>query len=92
MLEPWIVPVAILIAFAVLLLMPLAELALGSVRRRRFRCPLEKRRVSVEFLERTALGISRPVDVRSCSAFPNPQVIDCDKRCLELPSPGSAVP
>lgn len=86
MLESWIVPFAILSVFAVLLLAPLIELTLATVRSRTFHCPWADRRVSVETLDRSAFGISRPVRVCSCSAFGAGEPLTCDQGCLTLPT------
>jgi len=84
MLEAWILPVAIMLAVAVLLLAPLVEAGGTSIRCGSFFCPFKKRDVSVEFVEQGALGLGKAVDVHSCSAFQDPRKVACSKRCLEL--------
>jgi hypothetical protein len=82
MLEAWILPLAIILGVAVLLLAPLVEAGGISIRCASCFCPLEKREVSVEFVEQGALGLGKAVDVHSCSAFEDPRKVICDKRCL----------
>ena len=56
----------------------------GTVRRRRcFRCPLMRREVEVEFLERWFLGVRRAAVPVRCSAFEVPTAIECRRRCLD---------
>lgn len=94
MVEAWAVPVAVIVAFAVLFLAPLVEAAGTSLGRVAFFCPFVRHDVTVGFVERWALGTRRAVDVRSCSAFGEGQDLTCGKRCLEtagaLPAPEPA--
>jgi len=54
----------------------------GTVQRRRcFRCPLMRREVEVEFLERWFLGVRRAAVPTRCSAFEVPTAIECRRRC-----------
>lgn len=64
------------------LLVALAHLmpAPSTVARASFTCPLSRRRVNVAFL--TTPGADQPVDVVSCSAFPDPERVRCAKGCL----------
>lgn len=82
--ESWVVPLMIVLAFAVVLLSPM----LGAVDRIRRRvglvCPMTKRRVTVEFVEQEALGISKAEDVCACSEFSDPTKVTCEKKCLSL--------
>ena len=56
----------------------------GTVRRRRgFRCPLMRREVEVEFLERWFLGVRQAAVPTRCSAFEVPTAIECRRRCLD---------
>ena len=56
----------------------------GTVSRRRcFRCPLMRREVEVEFLERWFLGVRRAAAPTRCSAFEVPTAIECGRRCLD---------
>lgn len=84
--EGWVLPIAILFAFAVLLLAPLIEAAGTTIRKTAFFCPVKRRDVTVEFLEQGAFGLGKAVDVRSCSAFEETQKMTCGKQCLELPA------
>ncbi len=83
MVEALILPMTILLAVTVLLLAPLVEAAGTFLRGATFFCPFKKRDVSVEFVEQGAFGLSRAVDVHSCSAFPDPGRVTCGKKCLE---------
>ena len=56
----------------------------GTVRRvRGFRCPLMRREVEVEFLERWILGVRRSASPSRCSAFESSAAIDCHRGCVE---------
>jgi hypothetical protein len=56
----------------------------GTVQRRRcFRCPLMRREVEVEFLERWFLGVRRAAVPTHCSAFERPAAIACARRCVD---------
>jgi hypothetical protein len=56
----------------------------GTVRRRRaFRCPLMRREVEVEFLERWVLGVRRSATPIRCSAFEAATSIACSRRCVD---------
>ena len=86
MLEGWILPIAILFAFAVILLAPLIEAAGTTTRKTAFFCPVRRRDVTVEFLEQGAFALGKAVDVHSCSAFEDTYTMTCGKQCLELPA------
>lgn len=85
MLEPWTLPIGILSVLAILLLVPLFELAGTSLRSATFWCPFSKRKVTASFAEKGALGIGTRIDVCSCTAFEDPDVVTCRKGCLGLP-------
>ena len=56
----------------------------GTVRRARaFRCPLARREVEVEFLERWILGVRRATTPLRCSAFEVPTAIECRHACVD---------
>lgn len=82
MIELKILPYAILLAFAVLLLLPLVESVFAAVRRRSVRCPATGERTAVDFVERAVFGVVAPVDVASCSAVADLANINCGKACL----------
>lgn len=87
----WLLKVAVLVVVLTpivlfFLLVALAHLMPSPpvVARTSFTCPVTRRRVTVAFL--TTDGNSRPVDVVSCSLFPNPERVCCAKACLESAS------
>lgn len=80
--QTWAVPAAILIAFAVMLLLPLLETVLKSVRPVRFHCALAGKDVTLELEEHSSFAVPGPAEVRSCSAFDEPRAVTCDKPCL----------
>jgi hypothetical protein len=54
----------------------------GTTQRQRcFRCPLVRREVEVDFLERWFLGVRRSAVPTRCSAFEVPTAIECGRRC-----------
>jgi hypothetical protein len=56
----------------------------GTVRRRRcFRCPLMRREVEVEFLDRWLLGVRCSATPTRCSVFEVPTTIECQRRCMD---------
>ena len=56
----------------------------GDVRRvRSFRCPLVRREVEVEFLERWVLAVRRSATACRCSAFERPTAVECGRRCVD---------
>jgi hypothetical protein len=67
----------VLMLFIAFTLLPRA-LRVGTMRRR-FYCLWLGRNVGVRFL--TCDG-SRPISVMSCTAFPDPNVVTCDMRCV----------
>ena len=86
-LESWIVPAALLVAFAAVLLAPLIEAAFDAFHRERVPCPVAGGTMTVELRERWVLGEARPVDVLSCSAFADPAAVTCGKKCLSSRRP-----
>jgi hypothetical protein len=81
-LSSWLVPAAILLAFAVLVLVPVAEALLSRVARVAYACPLVRASVSVELIRPRIFGIVESTDVRSCSAYQGP--VTCGKQCLPV--------
>jgi hypothetical protein len=56
----------------------------GTVfRRRGFRCPVMRREVEVEFLERWRLGVRCSTTPTRCSAFEAPTALACQRRCVD---------
>ena len=56
----------------------------GTVQRRRaFRCPLMRREVEVEFLERWIMGVRRAATPTRCSAFESSTTLECQRRCAD---------
>ena len=56
----------------------------GTIRRQRaFRCPLMRREVEVEFLERWILGARRSAIPVRCSAFEVDSELGCQRRCAD---------
>jgi hypothetical protein len=56
----------------------------GATRRRRgFRCPLMRREVEVEFLDRWLLGVRCSATPTRCSAFEAPTAIECRRPCTD---------
>jgi len=51
-----------------------------------FDCPFSKRKATVEFL--VPPGSGQPSDVLSCSVFPKPYHVRCEKACLGLAQTG----
>ena len=87
----WLLKVAVTVLVLVpialfFLLVALAHLMPSPpvVARTAFTCPVTRRRVTVAFLTREPA--SRPVDIVSCSLFPNPERVRCGKVCLESAS------
>ena len=66
------------------LLLIVAAISPSRPRRMRetFRCPWTHRVVTADFL--VPEGAVRPLDVVSCTAFPNPERVVCTKPCREL--------
>lgn len=52
-------------------------------RHRSFWCALKEQGVEVEFETKTFLGFPRPVGVKRCSAFGDPEEVACARRCLD---------
>ena len=52
-------------------------------RRRAFRCPLMRREVEVEFLERWILGARRSATPVRCSAFEADTALECQRSCAD---------
>ncbi len=55
----------------------------SRVRRRSFWCALKEQDVEVEFETRACFGFRRPVSVNRCSAFEEPDKVECGRHCLE---------
>lgn len=55
----------------------------GRIKTRAFWCPLVSRWVEVECLDKGLPGFRRPFSVLRCSAFEDPTVVTCDRRCLD---------
>ena len=56
----------------------------GRVQRRRcFHCPLMRREVEVEFLERWFLGVRCGAVPVRCSGFEVPTAVECGRRCVD---------
>ena len=51
--------------------------------RRRFWCALREQEVEVEFTTKSMLGLPRIVGVKRCSAFEEPEKVECGRHCLE---------
>lgn len=85
MLATWVLPTAILMACAILLLVPLFEVLGTSLRAVALWCPFKNRKFAVRFIERGALGISKKEDVSACTAFEDAHAVACEKRCRDLP-------
>jgi hypothetical protein len=84
MLASWLVPAAILAAFVLLALLPIAEALLSPSRRVAYSCPWAMATVTVHLVRRRIFGITEPVDVCSCSAFRDAQHPTCGKPCLRV--------
>lgn len=52
-------------------------------RRRHFWCALREQEVEVEFETKAMLGFPRVVGVKRCSAFEEPDKVECGRHCLE---------
>lgn len=52
-------------------------------RRRRFWCSLREQEVEVEFETKAMLGFPLTVGVKRCSAFEEPDKVECGRHCLE---------
>jgi hypothetical protein len=52
-------------------------------RHRSFWCALKEQGVEVEFETKTFLGFPRPVGVKRCSVFSDPEKVACGRRCLD---------
>ncbi|HXH12425.1 MAG TPA: hypothetical protein VNP04_21990 [Alphaproteobacteria bacterium] len=85
MVATWILPAIILAAMALPLLAAVLEMVpTRTVVWKSFWCPLKKLQVRVAFLD-DAFRRERYEYVLSCSAFPQPSLVSCDKRCRDLP-------
>ncbi|MFQ5898237.1 MAG: hypothetical protein ACE5JN_08315 [Candidatus Methylomirabilia bacterium] len=73
----------VLLFWAVGLLLLVASLFPTTLRpTETFSCPVTGRVVTAEFLVRE--GAAHPSEVVSCTAFPNPEEVSCEKRCREV--------
>jgi hypothetical protein len=61
----------------------LSDDARSGSRRRRFWCFLREQDVEVEFETKKILGFSRTAGVKRCSAFEQPDKVECGRHCLE---------
>jgi hypothetical protein len=84
--EVGILPMMILMAFVVLLLIPVLEAEGTSIQSVSFFCPFANQDVTADLVERRAFELGTAVDVHACCAFDEPQQLRCDKKCLELPA------
>jgi hypothetical protein len=57
--------------------------ARSGSRHRSFWCALKEQRVDVEFETRTFLGFPRPVGIKRCSVFGDPEKVACGRHCLD---------
>lgn len=81
----WIVLLIPLAMFLFLLSIPVLEMLITHRRSVRLSCPEGKGDVDVTLAVKESLGISRPVDVCTCSAIPDMRAAACRKRCLKCP-------
>jgi hypothetical protein len=81
----WIVLLIPLAMFLFLLSIPILETVVTHRRRVRLPCPEGKGDVDVTLAVKEALGISRAVDVCTCSAIPDMRKAPCGKQCLRRP-------
>jgi hypothetical protein len=82
---PWITLVAVLALFTIVYAL---GRALTRMRRReRVDCPVRGRQFEIETFWKPdrRFNYSRRVDVASCSAFDDPDHIECGKECLQVP-------
>ena len=80
----WIVLLIPLAMFLFLLLIPILETLVTHRRSVRLSCPEGKGDVDVALAVKESLGISRAVDVCTCSAIPDMHAGACRKQCLKL--------
>jgi hypothetical protein len=71
--------------FLFLLSIPILETLVTYRRSLRLSCPEGKGDVDVTLDVTESLGISRAVDVCTCSAIPDMSAAPCGKRCLRRP-------
>jgi hypothetical protein len=85
MMVPWIVPVALAAAIALVVIRVLGpHLFRGSLTwRYSFRCPGKGQDVAADFRESVWDG--RRLDVERCTAFSPPEDVRCNKACTFLP-------
>lgn len=75
--------------FLFLLSIPILETLATHRRSGRLSCPEGKGDVDVTLALRESLGISRAVDVCTCSAVPDMRAAPCRKQCLKQPAAGT---
>ena len=81
----WIVLLIPLAMFLFMLSIPILETLVTHRRRVRLSCPEGKGEVDVTLAVKESLGISRAVNVCTCSAIPDMGGAACRKRCLKSP-------
>ena len=84
MMIPWMVPIALAAAVALLVIRALGpHLFRGTLTwRYAFRCPADQRPVDADFRE--SLWDGRRLDVERCSVFTPPEDVRCNKACAFL--------
>jgi len=92
MASTWIVLLIPVAMFLFLLSIPILEILVTHRRSLRLTCPEGKGAVDVTLEVKESLGISRAVDVSTCSAIRDMRAAPCRKECLkrpeQLPVPG----
>jgi hypothetical protein len=86
----WIVLLIPVAMFLFLLSIPILEAFVTHRRKVRLSCPEGKGDVQVTLAVKESLGISRTVDVCTCSAIPDMRAAACRKQCLEHPAADTA--
>jgi hypothetical protein len=81
----WIVLLVPIAMFLFLLSIPILEMLVTYRRSVRLSCPEGKGDVDVTLAVKESLGISRAVDVCTCSAIPDMRAAACGKQCLKRP-------
>lgn len=79
----WIVLLIPVAMFLFLLSIPILEAFVTHRRSVRLACPEGKGEVDLTLAVKEALGISRAVDVCTCSAIPDMRAAPCRKQCLK---------
>jgi hypothetical protein len=81
----WIVLLVPVAMFLFLLSIPILETLVTSRRSLRLSCPEGKGDVDITLAVKESLGISRAVDVCTCSAIADMRASPCRKQCLKSP-------